>query len=136
MAVPGIPIGVLLVLLFVLGTLSAIAGGARNALLRSTVEDAAYVPARSLMKLAAQIAQIAGNAIGGGLVVLAGTSGAILINAASFALALVVVRFGVGDHGWRGRASGPRGFSPDSGSMVPARSSGARPSRGCCCSAG
>ena len=98
MAVPGIPIGALLVLLFVLGTFSAVAGGARGALVRSTVTDAAYVPARSLMKLAAQIAQIAGNAIGGGLVVVAGTSGAILINAATFAFALVLIRLRVGDH--------------------------------------
>ncbi len=98
MAVPGIPIGVLLLLLFVLGTFSAVAGGARSALLRSTISDAAYVPARSLMKLAGQIAQIAGNAIGGGLVILAGTSGAILINAATFAIAFLLVRFRVGDH--------------------------------------
>ena len=98
MAVPGIPIGVLLFLLFALGTLSAVAGGARAALLRSTIPDEAYVPARSLMKLAGQIAQIAGNAIGGGLVILAGTSGAILINAATFALAFLLVRFRVGDH--------------------------------------
>jgi hypothetical protein len=98
MAVPGIPIAVLLCLLLVLGTFSAVAGGARSGLLRSTISDAAYVPARSLMKLAAQIAQIVGNAIGGGLVVLAGTSGAILINAATFAVAFVLVRFLVGDH--------------------------------------
>src|SRR6516162_7177161 len=52
MAVPGVPVAALLAMLFVLGTLSAIAAGARVSLLRATVADAAYVPARSLMKLA------------------------------------------------------------------------------------
>jgi predicted MFS family arabinose efflux permease len=98
MAVPGIPIAALLAMLFVLGLLSALSGGARNALLRSTVSDAAYVPARSLMKLAGQIAQIGGNAVGGALVAAIGTSGAILVNAGSFAVAFALVRFGVGDH--------------------------------------
>src|SRR5262249_31770393 len=98
MAVPGIPVATLLALLFVLGTLSAIAAGARVSLLRATVADAAYVPARSLMKLAGQVAQIGGNAAGGALVVAVGTSGAILVNAASYALALALVRFGVRDH--------------------------------------
>jgi Transmembrane secretion effector len=98
MAVPGIPIAVLLTMLFALGLLTALSGGARVALLRSTVSDAAYVPARSLMKLASQIAQIGGNAVGGALVAAIGTSGAILVNAGSFALAFALVRFGVADH--------------------------------------
>jgi predicted MFS family arabinose efflux permease len=98
MAWPGLPVASLLVLLFVLGTLAAVGGGARSALLRSTVSDAAYVPARSLLKVASQIAQIGGNAVGGALVVVLGTSGAILVNSASFAVAFVLVRLLVGDH--------------------------------------
>jgi hypothetical protein len=86
------------VLLFALGTISALASGARAALVRTTVSDEAYVPARSLWRLSSQTAQIVGNAIGGGLVAAFGTSGAILLNAATFALALLLVRFGVGDH--------------------------------------
>jgi MFS family permease len=108
MAVPGIPIAVLLTMLFALGLLTALSGGARVALLRSTVSDAAYVPGRSLMKLASQIAQIGGNAVGGTLVAAIGTSGAILVNAGSFALAFALVRFGVADHASLGesRAAG------------------------------
>jgi predicted MFS family arabinose efflux permease len=98
MAAPGIPTAVLLVLLFALGLLAAFSGGARVTLIRSTVTDAAYVPARSLMKFASQIAQIGGNAVGGALVAAIGTSGAILVNAGSFALAFALFRFGVGDH--------------------------------------
>jgi hypothetical protein len=105
MAAPGIPIAALLALLFALGLLSAFSGGARNALIRSTVSDAAFVPARSLMKLASQTAQIGGNAVGGALVAAIGTSGAILVNAGSFALAFVLVRFGVGDYPNLGESS-------------------------------
>jgi MFS family permease len=113
MATPGIPTAALLVLLFALGLLAAFSGGARVALIRSTVTDEAYVPARSLMKLASQIAQIGGNAVGGALVAAIGTSGAILANAGSFAVAFALVRFGVGDHPNLGE-SGAAGLLRDS----------------------
>lgn len=98
MAWPGLPIPALLALLFVLGTFSSLAGGARNALVRTTVAHDAFVPARSLMKIAAQTAQVGGNAVGGALVVALGTSGAILFNAASYAVAFALVRIVVADH--------------------------------------
>jgi hypothetical protein len=105
MAWPGMPVPALLALLFCLGTLSSLAGGARNALVRSTVSADAYVPARSLMKIASQTAQIAGNAVGGALLVAIGTSGAILVNAGSFAISFALVRFVVGDHASGGAPS-------------------------------
>jgi MFS family permease len=92
MAIPGMPVPALLGLLFVLGTFSSIAGGARAALVRSTVSEAAYVPARSLLKIASQSAQVGGNAVGGALVVALGTRGAILFNAVSFLFAFAIVR--------------------------------------------
>jgi len=98
MALPGLPVAALLALLFLLGSLSALTGGARVSLVRAAVHDDAYVPARSLMKLAGQIAQIGGNALGGALVVAIGTSGAILANAASFAVAWALVTLLVADH--------------------------------------
>jgi hypothetical protein len=105
MAWPGMPVPALLVLLFALGTLSSLAGGARNALVRSTVSDAAYVPARSLMKIAGQVAQIGGNGIGGALLVALGTSGAILVNAGTFVLAFALVHVVVADHPNTGAAA-------------------------------
>src|SRR5579862_2141287 len=54
MALPGLPVAALLALLFLLGTLASLAGGARGALVRATVTEDAYVPARSLMKIASQ----------------------------------------------------------------------------------
>lgn len=107
MAWPAAPVALLLALMFAIGTLSSLAGGASAALLRSTVPDEAYVPARSLMRLAGQFAQIGGNAGGGVLLVLVTPSGALLLNAASFAFAAVTVRLGVADRpraGARSRA--------------------------------
>jgi MFS family permease len=98
MAIPGLPVAVLLTLLFLLGTMASLAGGARGALVRATVSDEAYVPARSLMKIASQTAQLGGNAVGGALVVALGTDGAILVNATSFAIAFAVIRVVVADH--------------------------------------
>lgn len=97
MAVPGMPVPALLALLFCLGTLASLGSGAKGALVRSTVTDAAYVPARSLMKIAGQVAQIGGNAVGGVLVVGLGTSGAILIDAGAYVLSFALVRARVAD---------------------------------------
>ncbi len=98
MAIPGMPVAALLALLFTLGSAASLGNGARGPLVRATVSDAAYVPARSLMRIASQSAQIAGNALGGALVVVLGTSGAILVNAGSFAVSFLLVRLVVADH--------------------------------------
>jgi predicted MFS family arabinose efflux permease len=98
MAWPSDPVWSLLVLLFGLGMLSSLAGGANASLVRSTVPHDAYVPARSLMRMAAQFAQIGGNAAGGVLLVLVTPRGALLLNAASFAIAALSVRFGVAEY--------------------------------------
>jgi hypothetical protein len=97
MALPGMPVPALLALLFAVGTLSSLAGGARTALVRSTVAAPAYVPARSLMKIASQTAQVVGTGVGGALLVVVGTSGAILLNAASFAVSFALVRLVVAE---------------------------------------
>lgn len=101
---PSAPVALLLGLLLLLGIISSVATGSRGALVRSTVSQAAYVPARSLIKLASQSAQIAGNALGGALVVALSPSGAIGLNAGSFLVSAVVVRVWVGDHRQAGQA--------------------------------
>ena len=98
MAWPAIPVPILFALLLAIGTLSSMSGGARAALVRSSVSDDAYVPARSLMRIASQFAQIGGNACGGVLLILLTTSGALLVNAASFAFSAAVVRLVVADY--------------------------------------
>jgi hypothetical protein len=62
------------------------------------VPEAAYVPARSLFRIAAQSAQIVGNAIGGALLIVLSPRGAILIDAGSFLVSAAVTRVGVRYH--------------------------------------
>ncbi len=97
MAIPGMPVAALLALLFGVGTLSSLCGGSRNTLVRATVSHAGYVPARSLMKIAGQLAQLGGNAVAGALLVVLGTSGTLLVNAGSFAVSFVLIRVFVTD---------------------------------------
>jgi predicted MFS family arabinose efflux permease len=98
MAWPGMPVPMLLVLLLAIGTLSSLSSGARAALVRSSVSDDAYVPARSLLRIAVQFAQIGGNAGGGALLLALTPSGALLVNAASFAFSAAAIRLVLADH--------------------------------------
>jgi MFS family permease len=95
MAIPAMPVPVLLVLLLAVGTASSLSGGGRGALLPAIVTEAAYIPARSLFRIAAQSAQIVGNATGGALLIVLTPRGAILIDAASFLVSAALMRVGV-----------------------------------------
>jgi MFS family permease len=95
MAWPRTPIPVLMVLLLLVSTVTSISGGARGGLVRSLVGDAAFVPASSLLRISAQSAQIAGNGLGGVLLVVVSPRSLIVINAVSFALSALLTRFGL-----------------------------------------
>lgn len=95
MALPGTPVAVLLLLLPLVSALTSISGGARGGLVRIVVGDAAFVPARSLLRISAQSAQILGNGLGGLLLVVISPRDLILVNAASFAISALVTRFGL-----------------------------------------
>ena len=97
MAIPGVPVPALLVLLFVWAALRRSEGEQGCARPRDG-SDTAYVPARSLMRIASQGAQLGGNALGGALVVALGTSGAILVNSGSFVASFALVRLVVANH--------------------------------------
>jgi MFS transporter len=98
MAWPGLPIGVLFALLLAIGTLSSVESGGRASLVRASVAAELYVPARSLLRISVQLAQIGGNAAGGLLLLVLTPQGALLANAASFAFSAATARFGVADH--------------------------------------
>jgi predicted MFS family arabinose efflux permease len=95
---PAAPLPLLFALLLAIGTLSSISSGARIGLVRSSVSEDAYVPARSLLRIAVQFAQIGGNAGAGALLLVLTPSGVLLVNAASFAFSAGVVRLAVADH--------------------------------------
>ena len=95
MAVPGVPVAGLLVLLLATGTVASLASGGRSALLPLIVSVEAFVPARSLFRIAAQSAQIVGNATGGALLIVVSPRGAILVNATSYLASAALMRLGV-----------------------------------------
>jgi MFS family permease len=105
---PGLPLPILFALLLGSGTLSSVSSGARAALVRASVSEDAYVPARSLLRIAAQLAQIGGNAAGGALLVVLSPSGALLVNAAAFLLSAGTVRLALSDHPNTGERSEAR----------------------------
>lgn len=96
MAIPRLPVPVLLLLLVGTSTLTSISSGAQGGLVRSAVPESAYVPARSLLRIAAQLAQVAGNAFGGLLLSLLTPSGSIAVNSVAFLASALLVRFGLG----------------------------------------
>jgi predicted MFS family arabinose efflux permease len=118
MAWPGMPVAVLLTLLVGTGTLAGIGSATQGALVRSAVPEASYVPARSLIRIASQLAQVGGNPVGGLLLVAVSASGAFLIGSAALVTAAALARFGLGRYPvtaaadrtalWRDSLRGPR----------------------------
>lgn len=106
MALPGIPVVGLLALLVGTGTLSGFGNAAQAALVRSVVPEAAYVPARSLVRIAVQGAQLGGNPVGGLLFVTLSASGSFLAGAALLAVAAALARFGIRSRPAAGAADG------------------------------
>ena len=95
MAWPATPVPVLLVLLVTSSTLTSISSGSRTGLVRTVVPDAAYVPARSLLRIASQVAQVAGNAAAGVLLVFMSPHQAMLVNTAAFLGSAALTRWGL-----------------------------------------
>lgn len=106
MALSAMPVAVLLVLLSATSTITSISSGARVGLVRSIVPEASYVPARSLLRISAQTAQIVGNAVGGALLVVLTPRGAILVNAAAFLISAALMRFRLRRHPIAGSVEG------------------------------
>jgi hypothetical protein len=106
MAVPGMPVAALLALLVGTGTLGGIASGTQGGLVRSVVPADSYVPSRSLIRIASQLAQVGGNPLGGLLIVTVSATGAFLISSAALLAAATLSRFGLGHYPVAGQAEG------------------------------
>jgi MFS family permease len=96
MAVPGMPIGVLLALLFVTELVSPLFGAARASLLPDILGTERYVVGTAISTITIQTGQMAGLAAGGLLVAWLQPSAALAINGVSFVLGAVIIRQGVG----------------------------------------
>jgi MFS family permease len=96
MALPGLSVGALLALVTATGFANGLANATQGALLRASVSEAAYVPARSLMRIASQVAQVAANPIGGLLIVVFSARGTFLVASGILAAAALIGRLGIG----------------------------------------
>lgn len=93
MALPGTPVAVLLVLAFLLGAIRPVFNGARAATLPEVLPDNAYVPGRSLIRMVAQVAQVAGFALSGILLTVVDPRTLLLSNAVCFGIAAALLQF-------------------------------------------
>jgi len=94
MALPGIPVAVLLLLAFLLGMIRPVFLGARAATLPNVLPGGTYVPGRSLIRLVAQASQIGGFALSGILLTVVSPPALLLGNAVCFAMAALLLRVG------------------------------------------
>ncbi|MEU7856697.1 MFS transporter [Nonomuraea sp. NPDC049141] len=105
LAFAGLPVPVMLGLVLVTGLFAPVFQAARSALLPDVLPGDAFVLARSLMGVTSASAQIAGLAVGGAFLAMAGPRGALAVTAALSAVAAVVLRYGLPYRPARGAAT-------------------------------
>ncbi|WP_405488745.1 MFS transporter [Streptomyces sp. NBC_00096] len=111
MAVPGIPVALLLVLRCAMAFVAPLFQGARSASLTDVLGTGdAYVLGRSLLRMVAQSAQLIGFGLGGLLLTVLAPRGAILLTAAGFLGSATLLRLGT--RARPARSAGPGGEGP------------------------
>ncbi|MEV6648336.1 MFS transporter [Amycolatopsis sp. NPDC051371] len=103
MAWPGLPLPVVAGLLIGVQLFNPVWNSARAALLPQVLPGETFVPGMGLLMMLVQAGQVAGFALGGLLVAAIGTGGALLADAASFAVSALFLVTGV--HSWPPRES-------------------------------
>lgn len=96
---PGVPLWLIFAVLAAVGLLSPPFEAARSALLADVLEGEAYVLGNALAQTVNQAAQVVGFIGGGALVALISVEGALLANAATFALSAFLLVVGVRERG-------------------------------------
>ena len=91
-AVPGVPLPVLLILLFAAALLSPPFEAARSAMLPDILEGDRYVLGIAINNMAGQISQVVGFVFGGAIVALVTARGALLIDALTFLASAALIR--------------------------------------------
>ncbi|WP_101786887.1 MFS transporter [Nonomuraea indica] len=95
MALPGLPVGAVLVPAFGMGLVAPVFAGARAAVLPRVLDGDVYIAGRSLFRLVAQGAQVSGFALGGLLLVVMSPRAAVLLNTAAFLVSAALLAAGV-----------------------------------------
>lgn len=98
MAIPGLPLWLVGSLLFAVQLCSAPFSAARAALLPTILTGDRYVAGSSISNITAQLAQLVGFAAGGTIVAGVGVGNALLVDAATFAVAAGLIWRGVREH--------------------------------------
>jgi MFS family permease len=92
MALPGMPIAVLIGLLYLLTLVSAPFNSARAALYRDILAGDRYVAGVAVTLIAVQFAQVLGFAVGGAVVAFVGVRTALLADAVTFLISAAIIR--------------------------------------------
>ncbi|WP_327106323.1 MFS transporter [Nonomuraea glycinis] len=95
LAFAGLPVWAMLALVLVTGLFSPVFGAARSALLPDVLPGDAFVLGRSLLGVTSAGAQVAGLAVGGAFLAVAGPHGALAATAGLSALAALLLRYGL-----------------------------------------
>jgi MFS family permease len=104
LAQPGVPVAVLICVLFAASLLAPPFMAARSATMTEVLDGDGYVVGTSVSNLCFQLAQVLGFAAGGALVAVISARGAIIADAATFAVSALLLHRYVAD-----RRSAPRG---------------------------
>ena len=97
MTIPGLPIALLLVLLFGVQLLSAPFTAARGAMTRAMLTDAQFSVASGLMQMTYQVGLVMGFPLGAVIVTVLDARGALVVDAATFVMSAVLVRLFVAE---------------------------------------
>jgi MFS family permease len=97
MVIEGLPLSVLLILLFLVELCSPPFAAARAATMPLVVSGERYVVGAAITNISAETSQILGFGLAGGLVGLIGARGGLLVDSATFLISAVMLRFGLRD---------------------------------------
>lgn len=90
-ALPGVPIPLIYGVLVIIGLVAPLRAGASSTVVAQILRGDAFVPGRSLLRIAAQAAQVLGAAFGGVLVAVFGSRGALLADTASYLISAALI---------------------------------------------
>ncbi len=118
MAIPRLPIPVLLLMIVGIGTVAPFFSGIRTAVLTEVLHGPSYMLGVSLMSMVSQLSQVGGYAVGGLLLAVISPSQALLFDAATFVAAAALLQFGCPRRPPRAASKG-RGAFRDSFAVLP-----------------
>ena len=97
MVIPGVPVGVLLVLVVLTGCSTPVFGAARAATLPDLLDGDRYILGQAMISLVSQASILVGYALGAGLLSVVGPRTALALDAASFVGSALLLRLGVSE---------------------------------------